>query len=109
MDNDDYQYIKELSIGIFRIYADENNVPEHLQSIYRRHKSIKIKNIENLDEDIRQLLLDKNIDEIDFWNEYDIEISSYRFIVEYTIEKIIYEKKSEKEIDRINTLIHWVT
>ena len=41
IDNDDYQYIKELSIGIFRIYADENNVPEHLQSIYKWHKSIK--------------------------------------------------------------------
>ena len=52
---------------------------------------------------------DKNIDEIDFWNEYDIEISSYRFIVEYTIEEIIYEKKTEKEIDRIHTLIHWLT
>ena len=94
-ENDDYQYIKELSVGILRIYADRNNVPEHLQCDYKIYKMIKIKDIENFDEDIRQLFLDKNIDEIDFWNEYDIEISSYRFTVEFEIEKIIYKEQKQ--------------
>ena len=54
-ENDEYQYIKKISVGILRIYADRDNVPEHLQSIYEIDKCIKIENIENLDEDIRQL------------------------------------------------------
>ena len=95
-ENDEYQYIKKISVGILGIYADRDNVPEHLQSIYEIDKCIKIENIENLDEDIRQLFLDKNIDEIDFWNEYDIEISSYRFKVGYEIEKIIYKENFRK-------------
>ena len=95
-ENDEYQYIKKLSVGILRIYADRDNVPEHLQCDYKIDKCINIENIENLDEDIRQLFLDKNIDEIDFWNEYDIEISSYRFKVKYEIEKIIYKENFRK-------------
>ena len=97
IENGDYQYIKSISIWILRFYADENNVPEHLQSIYKRGKNIKIKNIENLDIDLKQLILQKLQDEIDFYIEHsDIKIYSYRFMVEYEFEKIIYEENFRK-------------
>ena len=96
-EHDEYQYIKKLSVGILRIYADRDNVPEHLQSIYKIDKNIKIKNIENLDIALEEIIKDKLRDEIDFYVEHgDIKISSYRFKVRYEIEKIIYKKNFRK-------------
>ena len=98
MDNGDYQYIKELSFGMISFYANRDNVPEHLQCIYKTNKTIKIKK-ENLDKELEQVIMLKLRDEIDFYMEHgDIEISSYRFKVEYTstIEKVIYEKNYRK-------------
>ena len=92
-ENDESQYIKKLSVNIVRFYADENTVPEHLQSIYLRGKCTNIKNIENLDIELEEYVRDKLFDEIGFHIEHDdIEISFYRFLVEYKFEKIIYKE-----------------
>ena len=97
IENGDYQYIKKILITILRFYADENNVPEHLQSIYMRGKCIKIKNIDNLDIELEKIIGDKLSNEIDFHIEHgDIEISSYRFLVEFEFEKIIYKENFRK-------------
>ncbi len=97
IENGDYQYIKNISVWILRFYDNENNVPEHLQSIYKRGKCIKIKNIENLDMELQHVILDKLQDEIDFYIEHsDIKIYSFRFMVEFEIEKIIYKENFRK-------------
>lgn len=41
IENGDYQYIKNISLWILRFYVDENNVPEHLQSMYVKEKKEK--------------------------------------------------------------------
>ena len=88
---------KKILITILRFYADENNVPEHLDSIYERGKCIKIKNIDNLDMELKEIIRDKLGNELDFHIEHgDIEISSYRFLVEFEFEKIIYEENFRK-------------
>ena len=90
INNGEYQYIKKLSIFILRFYADENTVPEHLQCIHKRGKFMNIKNIENLDIELEEFVRDKLFDEIGFHIEHgDIEIYSYRFMVEFEFEKII--------------------
>ena len=95
-ENGNYQYIKKILITILRFYDDENNVPEHLQSIYERGKCIKINNIENLDMELEEIVRDKLRDEIDFHVEHrDIRIYSYRFMVEFEIEKIIYKEQKQ--------------
>ena len=97
IENGKYQHIKKILITILRFYADENNVPEHLDSIYERGKCIKIKNIENLDIELEQIIKDKLGNELDFHIEHDdIEISSYRFLVEFEFEKIIYKENFRK-------------
>ena len=97
IENGNYQHIKKILITILRFYADENNVPEHLQSIYERGKCIKIKNIENLDMELEEIIRDKLGNELDFHIEHgDIEIYSYRFIVEFEIEKIIHKENFRK-------------
>ena len=90
INNGNYRYIKRLSVIILRFYADENTVPEHLQCIHNRGKFMNIKNIENLDIKLEEIIRDKLGNELDFHIEHgDIEIYSYRFMVEFEFEKII--------------------
>ena len=97
LDNGEYQYIKELSTGILRLYADKDNVPEHFQSIRNTYKTFEIKYMQRLDKELDKLFINKVLLELSFIRDYShIEISSYRFIIGYEFEKIIYEENFRK-------------